>query len=210
MTPSIDRALHQFLTILLISTLLPIWFLFPLCRGHSWRVWLVKPETLTSPGHLVSPLVCRGPWMSTVVLYCRCHSDSASVLLYFTFYLIARGVHRTFATVAACQQRTPYPRTPSPDPPMDLQVFYVETNLSWTCIVSGLLSFERPSVLLFLIVKPNQNICTTLLRKMTVCPIWDLHFFYVETVLSWPWHIFGLWISTIHRYFYFAVFPLIL
>ena len=24
------------------------------------------------------------PWMSTVVLYCWCHSDSASVLLYFT------------------------------------------------------------------------------------------------------------------------------
>ena len=41
-------------------------------------------KTLTPPGHLVSPLVCRGPWMSTVVLYCWCHSDSASVLLYFT------------------------------------------------------------------------------------------------------------------------------
>ena len=27
----------------------------------------------------------QGPWMSTVVLYCWCHSDSASVLLYFTF-----------------------------------------------------------------------------------------------------------------------------
>ena len=34
-----------------------------------------------SPGHLVSPLVCRGPWMSTVVLYCWCHSDSASVFI---------------------------------------------------------------------------------------------------------------------------------
>ena len=56
-----------------------------LCRGHSWRVRLAKQETLTPPGHLVSPLVCRGPWMSTVVLYCWCHSDSASVLLYFTF-----------------------------------------------------------------------------------------------------------------------------
>ena len=56
-----------------------------LCRGHSWRVRLAKQETLTPPGHLVSPLVCRGPWMSTVVLYCLCHSDSASVLLYFTF-----------------------------------------------------------------------------------------------------------------------------
>ena len=29
--------------------------------------------------------VWRGPWMSTVVLYCWCHINSASVLLYFTF-----------------------------------------------------------------------------------------------------------------------------
>ena len=34
------------------------------CRGHSWRVRLAKQETLTPPWHLVSPLVCRGPWMS--------------------------------------------------------------------------------------------------------------------------------------------------
>ena len=33
----------------------------------SWRVRLAKQETLIPPGHLVSPLVCRGPWMSTVV-----------------------------------------------------------------------------------------------------------------------------------------------
>ena len=32
-----------------------------LCRGHSWRVRLAKQETLTPPGHLVSPLICRGP-----------------------------------------------------------------------------------------------------------------------------------------------------
>ena len=56
-----------------------------LCSGHSWRVRPAKQETLTPPGHLVSPLICRGLWMSTVVLYCWCHSDSASVLLYFTF-----------------------------------------------------------------------------------------------------------------------------
>ena len=56
-----------------------------LCRGYSWRVRLAKQETLNPPGHLVSPLVCRGSWMSTVVLYCWCHSDGASVLLYFTF-----------------------------------------------------------------------------------------------------------------------------
>ena len=57
-----------------------------LCRGHSWLVRLAKQETLTSPGHLVSPLVCRGPWMSTMVLYCWCHSDGASVLLCFRFW----------------------------------------------------------------------------------------------------------------------------
>ena len=60
--------------------------------GHSWRVRLAKQVTLTPPGHLVSPLVCRGPWMSTVVLYCWCHSDSASVLLYFTFSIIDWGM----------------------------------------------------------------------------------------------------------------------
>ena len=57
-----------------------------LCRRHSWRVRLAKQETLTPPGHLVSPLLCMGPWMSTVVFYCWYHSDGASVLLYFTFY----------------------------------------------------------------------------------------------------------------------------
>ena len=62
-------------------------YTFVVSRGHSWRVRLAKQETLTPPGHLVSPLVCRGPWMSTVVLYCWCHSDGASVLLYFTFRL---------------------------------------------------------------------------------------------------------------------------
>ena len=56
-----------------------------LCRRHSWRVRLTKQETLTPPGHLVSPLLCSSPWMSTVVLFCWWHSYSASVLLYFTF-----------------------------------------------------------------------------------------------------------------------------
>ena len=56
----------------------------------SMGVRLAKQETLTPPGHLVSPLVCRGPWMSTVVFYCWCHSDSASVLLYLSLLLIRK------------------------------------------------------------------------------------------------------------------------
>ena len=63
-------------------------FTLLLCRGHSWRVRLAKHETLTPLGHLDSPLVCRGSWMSTVVLYCWCHSDRASVLLYFTLNIL--------------------------------------------------------------------------------------------------------------------------
>ena len=45
-----------------------------------------KQETLTPPGHLVSPLVCRGPWMSIVVLYC-CATVSS-----FVFYTYDRDV----------------------------------------------------------------------------------------------------------------------
>ena len=58
-----------------------------LCSGHSCRVRLAKQKTLTPPGHLVSSLFCRDLWMSTVVLYCWCHSDGASVRLYFTFMI---------------------------------------------------------------------------------------------------------------------------
>ena len=68
-----------------------------------------------------------------------------------TFYLIVQGFHRTYATGVACQQRTLTP----PDMHLVLSHFgtclcsKVETNLSWTCLVSGLLNFEHPSVLFF-------------------------------------------------------------
>ena len=65
---------------------MPIYTL-SLCRGHTWRLQPAKQETLTPPGHLLSPLVCMGSWMSTVVLYCWFHSDSASVLLYLASYI---------------------------------------------------------------------------------------------------------------------------
>ena len=65
-------------------------------RGHSLRVRLAKQETLTPPRHLVSPLVCRGPWMSTVVLYCWCHSDKGSVLSYLTLMLTFSWIYIYF------------------------------------------------------------------------------------------------------------------
>ena len=67
------------------------------------------------------------------------------------------GFHRASATGVACRQGT----LTSPDtwscPTLGLASVrsYVETNLSWTCVVSGLLSFEHPSVLLFLLLVDN-------------------------------------------------------
>ena len=64
-----------------------------------------------------------------------------------TFYLIVQGFHRTYATGAACHAYS--------SGHLVLSHFgtcmcsNVETNLSWTCLVCGLLNFEHPSVLLF-------------------------------------------------------------
>ena len=43
----------------------------------------------------------------------------------------------------------------------------VETNLSWTCLVSGLLSFEHPSVLLFFFFFALRRILFCVLIKIT-------------------------------------------
>ena len=77
---------------------------------------------------------------------------SCTLLPNLTFNLIARGFHRTFATVAACQQRMLTPPDTWFCPTLGLASSNAETNISWTCLVSGLLSFEHPSVLLFLLV----------------------------------------------------------
>ena len=69
-----------------------------------------------------------------------------------TFYLIVQGFHRTYATGAAMPTEDAYSSGH-----LVLSHFgtcmcsNVETNLSWTCLVSGLLNFEHPSVLLFCI-----------------------------------------------------------
>ena len=68
---------------------------------------LAKQEKLTPPGHLISPLVCRGPWMSTVVLYCWCPSDSASVLLYFTFMFSLKKIN-----TGNFKKKTSVPKSP--------------------------------------------------------------------------------------------------
>ena len=43
----------------------------------------------------------------------------------------------------------------------------VETNISWTCLASGLLSFEHPSVLLFLLLYESHFCCW----KMQTCEL---------------------------------------
>ena len=53
---------------------------------YSYEADFIQSLLSTLKKHFASRfnLTYRGPWMSTVVLYCWCHSDSASVLLYFT------------------------------------------------------------------------------------------------------------------------------
>ena len=63
--------------------------------------------------------------------------------------------------------------TPGSVPLWDLQVFYVETNLFWTCLVSGILSFENPSVLRTHIKWVQRIIINYFLR-----PILELTIFY--------------------------------
>ena len=62
-TSSDETRLWSLSTLILVASI----YTLSLCRGHSWRVRLAKQETLTPPGHLVSPLVCKGPpWYSIV------------------------------------------------------------------------------------------------------------------------------------------------
>ena len=63
-----------------------------LCRVHSWRVPLAKQETLTPPGHLVSPLICKGfrecqPWCSTVGATVTVHQFFCILHCYFAFLI---------------------------------------------------------------------------------------------------------------------------
>ena len=159
----------------------------------SWNVWNrpsgsfmvdmgISSNIMKSP----SPkcyMVNRGPWMSTVVLYCWCHSDNASVHLYFTWHSgtwpytmtpsidqishqYRTGLYYRFdlitkfwrfpyniATGAASQQRT---LTPCPVPFGTCICSNVETILSWTCHVYGTFEFRTSlgtSILLVVVKK---------------------------------------------------------
>ena len=153
---SIDQALHQFLTLLLILTLLPNLTFYLIARGFHRKFATgaaCQQRTLTPSGHLVLS-----------------H-------LGFAF------VHPTEATLPTCDAYRTWPiyrnlhtcierfqqnicngcGMPAGDADSSGHLVLshcgtckcsnVETNISWTCLVSGLLSFEHPSVLLFLLRK---------------------------------------------------------
>ena len=85
-----------------------------------------------------------------------------------TFYLIVQGFHRTYATGAACQQRTLTPADTWSYPTLGLAcVLMSRPNLSWTCLVSGLLNFEHPSILLFCL-KKSQSTCIIIVCKHVI------------------------------------------
>ena len=50
-----------------------------LCCTVPWQVWLAKQETLTPPGHLVSPVVYRGP--------CYVHNTVTVHKFFHIFYI---------------------------------------------------------------------------------------------------------------------------
>ena len=67
-----------------------------------------------------------------------------------TFYLIARGFHRTFCNGRGMPIEDAYSsRYLVLSHYGTCKCSNIETNLSWTCLVSGLLSFEHPSILQF-------------------------------------------------------------
>ena len=108
-----------------------------------------------------------------------------------TYYLIVRGFHRTYATGGACQQRTLTPPDTWSCPTLGLASVQMLRPISWNCVVSRLLSFEHPSVLLFCFAVPIGATFTKLAPTVhldmiywyhaVVCVL-DLHF-----TLEWPW-----------------------
>ena len=107
MTPSIDRTLHQFLTITDLD-LITEFDVLPNCARFPWNI-------------------CNGCGMPTEDAY----SSGHLVLSHF----------------GTCMWSN------------------VETNLSWTCLVSGPLNFEHHSVLLFCFLMNKKKLFMTLELK---------------------------------------------
>ena len=73
-----------------------------------------------------------------------------TLLLNLTFYLIVQGFHRTYATGAACQQRTLTPPDAWSCPTLGLACVLMLRPFSPELVLfPDFLSFEHPSVLLF-------------------------------------------------------------
>ena len=72
-----------------------------------------------------------------------------TLLTILTFYLIVQGFHRTYATGAHVNRGRLLLRTLVLSHFGTCTCSNVETNLSWSCVASGLLNYENPLVLLF-------------------------------------------------------------
>ena len=116
-----------------------------LCRGHSWRVRLAKQETLTLPGHLVSPLVCRVheclPWCSFVgatvtvhqffcILHYSCRSEGTvrCALPFMTSVTIS-------TEISQCILSSNVPSLPAYDVFISQLIRYARACCSYECFV---------------------------------------------------------------------------
>ena len=137
-TPSIDQALRQFLTLLLILTLLPNSTFYLIVRGFHrtfatgaacQQRTLTPPDTWSCPTLGLACVLMSRPISLDLVL----SPDFwiSNIPRYFSF-AYSSG-HLVLSHFGTCKCSN------------------VETNISWTYLVSGLLSFEHSSVLLFLL-----------------------------------------------------------
>ena len=91
-------------------------------------------------------------------------------------------------------------RTPGPVPHGTCMCSNVETDLSWTCLVSGFLSFEHPSVLLFCLFL--VSVCVILKLELHVCSVrlskrsWVvLVITYLLCIASFEWPFIANWLE---------------
>ena len=95
-------------------------------------------------------------WWDIIPIFCPLLIRT--LLPNLTFYLIVWGFHRTFATGAACQQRKLAPPDTWSCTTLGLACVLMSRPISPE-LVSGLMSFEHPSVLLFCFywINPSEN-----------------------------------------------------